>query len=272
MPWLRPRAPQPSGPASPPRLALGCAPLDALLGGGIETGTLTEVHGEAGSGKTNLCLQLARNVALAGGRAVYLDSEGFSPERLAQICGPGLPVVERRLLVERVASLTAQARATERAARIARALQDVRLVVVDSATLLYRVQLAEGDGLVERRALLRQLHGLHAVARERGLAVVVTNQVFELPGREGVQGLGGHALRHLAGCVLRLERLPDSPGARAAVLLKHRSRPEGLQARFVLGSRGLEPPRGVAAEPANAGSPDAATDPEPIHPPAKMLM
>lgn len=245
------RRPQPVRLQSPARIALGCPPLDALLGGGLEPGALTEVHGEAGSGKTNLCLQLAREATRSGGRVVYVDSEGLSPERLAQICGPDIEEVQHRLLVERVANLGQQARACERAVRIARGVTGVRLVIVDSATLLYRVQLAEGEGLRERRALLRQLHGLHALARERSVAVVVTNQVFSIPGQDGVHGLGGHALRHLAGCVLRLERAPDLPGARSAVLLKHRSRPEGLRAAFALGNRGLEPLQGPA--PAVAG-------------------
>ena len=229
----------PPAPA-PTRLAVGCPPLDALLGGGVETGALTEVHGEAGSGKTNLCLQMVREVARAGGRTLYIDSEGVSMERLAQMAGPLLPEVEPRLFLDRVTTLAEQAKAAERAARIARAVTDVRLVVVDSATLLYRVQLADGDGAGERRALLRQLHGLQAAARQRGFALVVTNQVFSLPDEDGVRALGGHGLKHLAGCVLRLER-GAGPGARSAVLVKHRSRPEGLTAGFRLGTRGLEP-------------------------------
>ena len=236
---LRRPVPPIAATATAARIATGCAPLDALLGGGLEAGALTEVHGEAGSGKTNLCLQLVREVALAGGRTLYLDSEGLSGERLAQISGPRLAEVEARLLVERLLEPKDQARSVARAARIAAQVRDVRLVVLDSATLLYRVQLADGEGLRERRALLRQLHGLHTVARERGVAVVMTNQVFGIPGEEGVQALGGHALRHLAACVLRLERVSEAPGRREAVVVKHRSRPEGLRATFRLTDQGL---------------------------------
>src|SRR5438094_861263 len=39
-------------------VALGCRALDDLLGGGVEEGCITLLHGEAGSGKTNFCLQL----------------------------------------------------------------------------------------------------------------------------------------------------------------------------------------------------------------------
>lgn len=41
------------------RLTTGSAELDKLLGGGIETGGITELIGEFRSGKTQLCHMLA---------------------------------------------------------------------------------------------------------------------------------------------------------------------------------------------------------------------
>ncbi|TLZ91635.1 MAG: DNA repair and recombination protein RadB, partial [Methanobacteriota archaeon] len=58
------------------KVALGCRALDDLLGGGVEEGCITLLHGEAGSGKTNFCLQLARNVVRAGHKVIYIDTEG----------------------------------------------------------------------------------------------------------------------------------------------------------------------------------------------------
>lgn len=40
-------------------LTTGSAELDRLLGGGIETGSITELFGEFGTGKTQLCHTLA---------------------------------------------------------------------------------------------------------------------------------------------------------------------------------------------------------------------
>ncbi len=45
------------------KIKIECKSLDDLLEGGIESGCLTLLYGEAGSGKTNICLQLSRNVA-----------------------------------------------------------------------------------------------------------------------------------------------------------------------------------------------------------------
>ena len=67
-------------------LKLGCKPLDDLLGGGIESGIITKTYGEAGAGKTNLCLQASRECVSAGGKVAYIDTEGVSIERLDQIC------------------------------------------------------------------------------------------------------------------------------------------------------------------------------------------
>ncbi|MDY6930971.1 MAG: ATPase domain-containing protein, partial [Halobacteriota archaeon] len=41
------------------RYPIGCNKIDELLGGGFEAGTLTQMYGQAGSGKTNICIQLA---------------------------------------------------------------------------------------------------------------------------------------------------------------------------------------------------------------------
>jgi DNA repair protein RadB len=67
-------------------LKLKCESLDDLLGGGIESNAITEIYGEAGSGKTNFCLQASRECANNGQKVAYIGSDGVSVERLKQIC------------------------------------------------------------------------------------------------------------------------------------------------------------------------------------------
>ena len=69
----------------PVRYKSGCKCIDELLGGGFESGTVTQLYGEAGSGKTNICLQTAIECARKGKTVIFIDSEGFSPERFIQI-------------------------------------------------------------------------------------------------------------------------------------------------------------------------------------------
>ncbi len=49
---------------TPRRLTLGCSVLDRAMGGGLLTRGITEVFGESGVGKTQLCLQLCLTAQL----------------------------------------------------------------------------------------------------------------------------------------------------------------------------------------------------------------
>ena len=74
------------------QLSSGSASLDQLLGGGFETGSITEIFGEFRTGKTQLahtlCVTCQLPIAKGGGEgmAMYVDTEGtFRPERLVPI-------------------------------------------------------------------------------------------------------------------------------------------------------------------------------------------
>lgn len=74
------------------QLTTGSSELDKLLGGGIETGSVTEMFGEFRTGKTQLCHTLAVTCQLpvsqngGEGKCMYIDTEGtFRPERLLAV-------------------------------------------------------------------------------------------------------------------------------------------------------------------------------------------
>ena len=67
------------------RLPSECSSLDSMLEGGFESGVISLVFGEAGTGKTNLALQLARSCARGDKIAIYIDGEGVSGDRLGQL-------------------------------------------------------------------------------------------------------------------------------------------------------------------------------------------
>lgn len=71
-------------------------PLDAALGGGLPPGTVTEIVGPAGLGKTQFCLGMCVVGCLdrlrENGRVLYIDTERkFSGERLAEIARTRFP-------------------------------------------------------------------------------------------------------------------------------------------------------------------------------------
>jgi DNA repair protein RadB len=249
------------GPPSRMRLPLACAPLDELLHGGVESGALTEFFGEAGSGKTNVCLQLARNAALAGRKTVYIDTEGVSLERLQQMSGEHYKRVRENVLFFEPYSLPEQQAVIEKVVRLVTGATDVGLVIIDSGTLHYRIALGTGDDVGGRRALAAQLHQLAGLARKRDIPVVMTNQVTTNLDTEELEPLGGQIVRHIAKAIIRLDKV--ALGRRRATVLKHRSVPEGASVEFRLTARGLggldeEPPAlPVAGEPSDAGDEEA---------------
>ena len=223
------------------RLPFGVRSLDNLLGGGIELGNLTELYGEGGSGKTNLCALLACRVASAGRWVIYIDTEGLSIERLSQMAvGQGTTISEiiQRILLTTPKTLEEQEKAVERTSALMREKKKVGLVVLDSSTLLYRLALGQEDEEVARQSLSTQLATLLYSALDSSVPVVFTNQVWRDTTSSTFEPIGGSFVNHIAKTILRLERLKD--GWRRAVVVKHRSIPDGRSADFHLTDRGVE--------------------------------
>ncbi|MFB6153445.1 MAG: DNA repair and recombination protein RadB [Halodesulfurarchaeum sp.] len=219
----------------------GCDGLDSLLGGGFDRGTVTQLYGPPGSGKTNVGLSAAVETVSAGGTTLFIDTEGLSLERFEQVLSGRVDDVEdaaARVIVKEVHDFDEQAEAVQDATEFA---DRADLVVLDSATGFYRLRRTAdeeaGDAL---RQVADQVTHLLSLARKHHLAVVITNQVFTDPESESgrTRPLGGHTLTHWTGTVVRLDRFKG--GKRRATLEKHRSRPEGETAQFRITDTGIK--------------------------------
>ena len=213
-----------------------CDPLDHLLGGGMERGVITLLYGEGGSGKTNICLQMARNVAAAGKKVIYIDTEGVSVERLRQICGDDFETVMENIYFYHPYSFSDQEKNVASGLRLAKK-KKAGLIVLDSATMHVRLTIDE-ENRHEKKSLSPQLSKLMTFAREEGVPVILTSQVYTDGATGEYRALGGHALYHAAKTIIRLDR--TTPGRRRAVLMKHRHMPEMTTAEFTITERGVE--------------------------------
>lgn len=218
------------------KLPFGCRDLDDMLDGGVESGCLTLLYGEAGTGKTTLCLLLARDVARQGKKVVYLDTEGVSMSRLRQVSGADFDGVAKNILFSAINSFDDQERMVDKAIKLAQSNVDVGMIIVDSISMHYRLTSREEER-GERKSLAGQSTKLTTIAREKNLPVVVTSQVYTDVETGTYEALGGHALHHNAKVIVRLDKV--SPGIRRAVLMKHRSLPEGLAADFKFTLEGI---------------------------------
>jgi DNA repair protein RadB len=218
------------------RLPSGCPSLDILLSGGFESGIITQLYGEAGTGKSNIVMQLAVQAVARGQRVIFIDTEGFSAERFKQIAGPGAEEMAAKIMIFEPMSLEQQAIAIREASKIAG--RDLGLIILDSATSLYRVLLEAEDNRSIRRTLTVQLSELQEIARRHRIPVVITNQVYMDIENNSLRPIGGTGLEHICKAIIFLEKKGE--GLRSARLMKHRSSPEGMAADFRLTARGVE--------------------------------
>jgi DNA repair protein RadA len=214
-------------------ISTGSKGLDELIGGGVETNGITETYGRFASGKSQIGFQLAVNVQLPknkggiAGNVLFVDCEGtFRPERIASIAEKaGLKPEEAlaNIMVVRATTTEQQILTIERADKLI-VEKNIKLIVIDSITALFRSEFIGRGSLGERQQKLNShIHKLQILADRYNLAVYITNQVMDNPGilfGDPTTPIGGNVIAHAATTRLymrkakeekRVVRLVDSP-------------------------------------------------------------
>ncbi|MGN0176696.1 MAG: DNA repair and recombination protein RadB [Methanobrevibacter sp.] len=215
--------------------------LDVLLSGGFEKGTITQIFGPPSSGKSNITLSVAVNVAKFNKKVIYIDTEGgISVDRIKQIAGADFPNVANNIIVFEPTSFLEQNDIVKSIYTWLRNNHDdVDLIVLDSAVALYRVDEMKSSKL--NKELGKQMGLLSKIARQYDVAVILTNQIyssFDDEGNNDIKAVGGTILQYWSKVIIQLER-GDEINQRVATLKRHRSIPEGKQAFFSITSKGI---------------------------------
>jgi len=237
------------------KITTGSKALDSLLGGGIETQAITEFFGEFGSGKTQICHQLAVNVQLPReeggleGSVIVIDTEKtFRPERIMQMASAkGLDGKEvlKNIYVAHAYNSNHQMllvdNAKELAQKLAKEGRPVRLLIVDSLTSHFRAEYVGRGALADRQQKLnRHLHDLMRFGEIFNAAIVVTNQVMAKPDTfygDPTKPIGGHIVAHTA--TYRVYLRKSKGELRVARLIDSPHLPEG-EVVFKITERGIE--------------------------------
>jgi len=214
------------------RISSGSNSFDDLLGGGLETKAVTEVYGEFGTGKTQLCHTLCVMVqqdTLAGGldaKALYIDTENtFRPERIVSISDTrGIDPRKslENIIVAKAFNSAHQELIIQEAGSV---IEDnhVKLILVDSAVAHYRAEFLGRATLSERQQRLNKfMHILVRIAETYDLAVLVTNQIQASPDAyfgDAARPTGGNVVAHTSTYRIylkrsgknRIARMVDSP-------------------------------------------------------------
>ena len=221
------------------RLTTGSKAVDGLIGGGLESQTITEFYGEYGVGKSILCHQLAINVQLPfdkgglEGGALYLDTEQtFRPEwivRMAKSAGLEPTDAAQRIIYSEAYNSDHQILLLEKADQIIKE-NNIRLIIIDSLTSHFRSEYIGREMLAERQQRLNNhMHRLIRLARGFNAAAIVTNQVISKPDQffaNSVDAVGGHIVAHTSHTRVFLRRAANGP-IRIARLVSSPYLPEG---------------------------------------------
>lgn len=228
--------------ASSIKIPLNC-PIDALLGGGIETRVITQFYGEPNSGKTNLCLIAIKRFAEEGKRTIYIDTEGgHSIERLKQISGDKFREVIERTIFFEPTEFEEQHRIILNLENLIKEEKsksygdEIKLIVLDSAVSLYRVEKNEENLHEMNRALTMQIARLSRIARKHDIACIITSQIYSSYESESIEPIAGFILKYWCKVIIELKRVNSEIEAK---LIRHRYMREKLRVKFVITQSGI---------------------------------
>ena len=221
--------------------------FDQMMGGGFETGAITECFGEFGSGKTQIGHLLAVNIQKQDPKAiaVYIDTENtFRPERIKDLAeGVGLDTetVLKNIKVARAYNSDHQMLLAEKVQDLIKDNLNVKLVVIDSLTAHFRAEFVGRGTLAERQQKLnKHMHVLLKLADMNNLCIYVTNQVMSKPDMffgDPTQAIGGHIVAHAS--TFRIYLRKGKKSSRVAKLVDSPNLPEG-EAAFMIEKEGLK--------------------------------
>lgn len=233
------------------RLSLGSRMLDELLGGGLETQTITEFYGPYGVGKSILCHQLSVNAqrtieegGLDGG-TLYIDTEQtFRPEwiiRMAKNLNMEPEETAKKIIYCEAYNSDHQSLLLEKCDEVIKK-NNIRIMIIDSLTSHFRSDYLGREMLAERQQRLnKHMHRLARLARAFNAVAVVTNQVLAKPDQFfsfAVEPAGGHIVAHTSHTRVFLRRTASGP-TRIARLVSSPYLPEG-ERLFRITENGIE--------------------------------
>ncbi|MED6185320.1 hypothetical protein PIB30_055930 [Stylosanthes scabra] len=231
-------------------LPTGFQGIDALLGGGLRAGQLTELVGLSSSGKTQACLTSASTVAKQGGSVIYFDTgNSFSPQRIADLVGQTSDYV-----VDNQAELGPLQRVMERImcysvfdiyqmfdmlqqlkinlkSKIVESDHHVQLLIIDSISSLITPILG-GRGPQGHALMISAGYLLKKLADDHNIAVMVTNHMVAGEGGTSKPALG-ESWKSVPHIRLLLSREYDSNVCNISTL-KHPSVASGRAAKYTM--------------------------------------
>ena len=233
------------------RISTGSKCFDELLGGGFEVNAITEIYGEFGSGKTQIChtsaVMVQQKITDGGleGGVIYVDTENtFRPERIVSISKARnidyVSVLEN-IVVAKAFNSAHQELIIHEIGKIIEN-NNIKLLILDSAISHYRAEYLGRAMLSERQQKINRLmHILIRISETYKIAVILTNQIQSVPDTlfgDPFRPTGGNIIAHSSTYRIYLKKAGKNRIARIVDSPYH---PE-IEALFSLGEEGVTDP------------------------------
>lgn len=157
--------------------------LDQFLGGGIQNGTITDIFGSNGSGKTQFVIQLSINSLEQGGHVYLQDTTGeFRPERMLQI-------MKKRNINHSLMDNVKVSRITNSSEQI-NALSKILesnfdFIVIDNITDLFSFEFSRNELTLEKNiTFMKYMHSLSELTIQNNIPTVITNMIRNIDDHE----------------------------------------------------------------------------------------
>ena len=161
----------------------GVNKLDEILGGGLRSGTITDIFGASGTGKTQLALQIIINSISENNKIFYLDTTGnFRPERLVEMAKPKnlRPEFLDRIHVGRITNVKEQQNSLSKIRE-----SDFSLIIIDNITDLFSFEYPKEEQILEKTTQFsKYMKKLSQVASETKTPIVITNMMRKIDDTE----------------------------------------------------------------------------------------
>lgn len=214
------------------RFTVGCNKLDSLLRGGIATRGITELSGESGCGKTQMCLQLSLTVqlphvkgGLAAGAVFICTEDKFPSSRLQHLMQTLNKETENEdikfgdnIFIEHIADVEALKQCISEHLKQLLKRSKIGLIIIDSIAGVFRAEYDHSEALTRARELRSVAMQLHTLANQHNIAVVCVNQVADMMNTSdssGVQKVPALGLAWANLVTFRLQMLRDAGSARS---------------------------------------------------------
>ena len=159
----------------------GLDKLDEILGGGLKSGTVTDIFGASGTGKTQLTLQIMMYALSENHRILYQDTTGgFRPERLVEMSEQAGSGFLDKISVARITNVKEQQDSLEKINP-----SDFSLIVIDNVTDLFSFEYPKEEQFLQKTTQFsKYMKSLSQIALETKIPIILTNMIRKIDDTE----------------------------------------------------------------------------------------